>query len=97
LLDTGGLSKEWWGKAILIACHVRNHVPAKNNEITPFEEWEKKRPTLSYLRAWGCLIKVNVSVTKKRKFESKTVDCVFLGYVVDNVGYRFFDSKIWST
>ena len=47
-LDTAGLSNEWWGEAILTACHVLNRVPTKNKEITPFEEWEKKRPTLSY-------------------------------------------------
>jgi transposase InsO family protein len=49
MLDTAGLSMEWWGEAILTACHVLNRVPTKNKEKTPFEEWEKKRPTLSYL------------------------------------------------
>jgi transposase InsO family protein len=53
MLDTAGLSKEWWGEAILTACHVLNRVPMKNKEITPFEEWEKRRLNLSYLRAWG--------------------------------------------
>jgi transposase InsO family protein len=67
MLDTAGLSKEWWDEAILTACHVLNRVPIKNKEITPFEEWEKKRLTLSYLRTWGCLAKVNVPITKKRK------------------------------
>ena len=38
MLDTAGLSKEWWGEAILTACHVLNRVPTKNKEITPFEE-----------------------------------------------------------
>jgi hypothetical protein len=38
MLDTAGLSMEWWGEAILIACHVLNHVPMNNKEITPFEE-----------------------------------------------------------
>ena len=37
MLDTSGLSKAWWGKAILTACHVLNRVPTKNKEITPFE------------------------------------------------------------
>jgi hypothetical protein len=47
MLDTVGLSKEWWGEAILIACHVLNRVSMKNKEITPFEEWEKRRLNLS--------------------------------------------------
>jgi transposase InsO family protein len=42
MLDTAELSKEWWGQAILIACHVLNKVHMKDKEITPFEEWEKK-------------------------------------------------------
>jgi transposase InsO family protein len=80
MLDTAGLSEEWWGEAILTACHVLNCVPTKNKKITPFEEWEKKRPTLSYLRTWGCLSKMSVPITKKRKLGPKTVDCIFLSY-----------------
>ena len=38
MLKTAGLSKEWWGDAILTACHVLNRVPTKNKEITPSEE-----------------------------------------------------------
>ena len=94
MLDTAELSKEWWGEAILTACHVVNRVPTKNKEITPFEEWEKKRPTLSYLRTRGCLAKVSVPITKKCKLGPKTMDCVFLGYAIHS---EIFNSKIWST
>jgi hypothetical protein len=93
MLDTSGLSKEWWGEALLTACHVLNRVPTKNKEITPFEEWEKKRLKLSYLRTWGCLAKVNVPIPKKRKLGPKTVDCVFLGYAFHSIGYRFLIVK----
>ena len=93
MLDTSGLSKEWWGEAILTACHVLNRVPTKNKEITPFEEWEKKRLKLSYLRTWGCLAEVNVPIPKKRKLGPKTVDCVFLGYAFHSIGYRFLVVK----
>ena len=37
----------------------------------------------------GCLAKVNVPINKKRKLGPKTVDCVFLGYAIHSVGYRF--------
>ena len=93
MLDTAGLFKEWWGEAILIVCHILNCVPTKNKEITPFEEWEKKRPTLSYLRTWGCLAKVSVPITKKRKLGPKTMDCIFLVYAIHSVGNRFLIVK----
>jgi hypothetical protein len=32
---------------------------------------------------------VNVPINKKRKPRPKTVDCVFLGYAIHSVGYRF--------
>ena len=73
----------------MTACHILNRVPTKNKEITLFEEWEKKRLNLSYLRTWGCLPNVNVPINKKRKLGPKTVDCVFLGYAIHSVGYRF--------
>src|SRR3954465_869599 len=81
------------GEALLTACHVLNRVPTKNKEITPFEEWERKRLKLSYLRTWGCMTKVNVHFPKKRKLGPKTVDCVFLGYAFHSIGYRFLVVK----
>ena len=77
----------------MTSCHVLNKVPTKDNELTPYEQWEKRRTTLSYLRTWGCLAKVNVPIPKKRKLGPKTVDCVNLGYAKNSVGYRFLVVK----
>jgi hypothetical protein len=62
------------GEAMLTSCHVLNRVPIKNKEISLYEEWEKKRPTLSYLQTFGCLAKVNLPINKKRKLGPKIVD-----------------------
>jgi transposase InsO family protein len=93
MLETSGLSKEWWGEAVLTACHVLNRVPPKNKVLTPFEEWGKRKPTLSYLHTWGCLAKVNVPINKKRKLAPNIVDYIFLGYALHSVGYRFLIVK----
>jgi hypothetical protein len=34
MLETAGLSMEWWGDAILTTSHVLNRVPMKNKENT---------------------------------------------------------------
>ena len=93
MLGTSGLSKAWWGEAILTSCHVLNKVPTKDNETAPYELWEKRKLTLSYLRTWGCLAKVNLPIPKKRKLGPKTIDCVFLGHANHSVGYRFLVVK----
>ena len=52
-----------------------------------------RKPSLSYLRTWGCLAKVNVPIDKTRKLGPKTVDCVFLGYAQRSIAYRFLVVK----
>src|SRR6266542_3269429 len=81
------------GEAVLTSSHVPNRVPNNNKEKTPYEEWVGRKPSLSYLRMWGCLAKVNVPITKKRKLGPKTVDCVFLGYAQRSIAYRFLVVK----
>ena len=77
MLDAAGLFKAWWGDAVLTLCHVLNKVPNKNQDQTPYEMWNGRKASLSYLRTWGCLAKVNVPIPKKRKLGPKTVDVSF--------------------
>jgi hypothetical protein len=65
----------------------------KNKEKTAYEKWIGRRPSLSYLRTWGYLAKVNVTINKKCKFGPKTVDCVFLGHAHHSISYRFLVIK----
>jgi len=81
------------GEALLTASHVLNRIPNRNKETTPYENWVGRKPSLSYLRTWGCLAKVNIPISKKRKLGSKTVDCVFLGYAHQSIAYRFLVVK----
>jgi hypothetical protein len=61
----------------LTSNHVLNRVPMKNKEKTPYRKWIGRKPSLSYLRTRGCLVKVNVPINKKHKLGPKIVDCVF--------------------
>jgi hypothetical protein len=65
----------------------------KNKEKTSYEEWFRRKHSLSYLCTWGSLTNVNVPINKKRKLSHKTVDCVFLGYAHHSIAYRFLVIK----
>jgi hypothetical protein len=65
----------------------------KNKEKIPYEEWFRRKHSLSYLRTWGSLTNVNVPINKKRKLSHKTMDCVFLGYAHHSIAYRFLVIK----
>jgi hypothetical protein len=81
------------GAALLTSCHILNRVPMKNKEKTPYEEWIGRKHSLSYLRTWGYLVKVNVPINKKHKLSPKIVDCVFLRYAHHSIAYRFLVIK----
>jgi hypothetical protein len=65
----------------------------KNKEKTPYKDWIGRRTSLSYLRTWGCLAKMNVPINKKRKLGPKTVNCIFLAYAHHSFAYRFLVVK----
>ena len=77
----------------MTACHVLNRVPTKNSDITLYEGWKGWKPSLHYLRTWGCLAMVSVPINKKRKLGLKTVDCILLGYVHHSMAYKFLVIK----
>jgi hypothetical protein len=93
MLDCSGLSKSWWGVSILTACFVLNQVPTSKGEISPYEGWKGRKSALGFLRAWGCLAKVNVPTCKKQKLGPKTIDCIFLGYEQHSAAYKFLVIK----
>ena len=82
-----------WGEALLSACHIQNRIPYKKTGKTPYELWKGYKPNLSYLKVWGCLAKVMLLDTKKRKIGSKTSDCMFIGYAEHSAAYRFLVLK----
>jgi len=78
-----------WGESLFTACFLQNRIPHRKTGKTPYELWKCYQPNLKYLRVWGCLAKVMLPDTKKRKICSKTSDCMFLGYAEHSVAYRF--------
>jgi transposase InsO family protein len=42
MLDTSGLSKAWWGEAILTACHVLNVFPLRTKKLHHLRNGKRK-------------------------------------------------------
>jgi hypothetical protein len=89
MLSYSGLSKGYWGEAMLTACYILNRVPNKRNKITPYELWKQRKPTLNYLKVWGCRAIVKVPEPKRKKLGERGIECVFLGYAENSKAYRF--------
>lgn len=89
MLLSSGLPDNMWGEAALSACYILNRMPHKKLDKTPYELWKGFSPNLSFLRVWGCLAKVSLSIPKRTSVGSKTYDAVFIGYAHNSAAYRF--------
>ena len=77
------------GYALETAAFTLNRVPSKAVEKTPNEMWTGKRPSLSFLKIWGCEAYVKRQVSKK--LEPKSDKCLFVGYPKETKGYYFYN------
>ena len=93
MLISSGLPQNMWGEALLSANYVLNKLPHKKRDKPPYELWKGHRPSYKFLRVWGCLAKVLVSLPKRTRIGPKTVDCVFIGYAQNSSAYRFLVHK----
>jgi hypothetical protein len=91
MLDACSFSKAWWGETVLNSCHVLNRITMGREEKNPYENWVERKPSLSYLRTWGCMAKAKVPINSK--LGPRIMDCIFLGYASCSIAYRFLVVK----
>ena len=57
----------------------------------PEEAWTCIKVNYSFLKAFGCEVFVHINKENKTKLEEKSKKCTFIGYGVNNFGYRLYD------
>ena len=74
------------------AVFILNHAPTKAlMGKTPFEAWYRRKPSVSFLRTFGCIGHVRKKKPNLTKLEDRSTPMVFLGYVVGTKVYRLYD------
>ena len=85
------LPHAFWLEAVMCATYVLNRCPTKAlQNITPYESWHGRKPSVAHLRVFGCLAYALVPVQQRRKLDDKAVKCVFIGYSSESKGYRLY-------
>ncbi|KAK3000779.1 hypothetical protein RJ639_020970 [Escallonia herrerae] len=57
----------------------------------PEEEWSGKPINYSFLRVFGCFAYAHIDKEERKKLDSKSQKCVFIGYGGDEYGYYLWD------
>ncbi|GJY57057.1 retrotransposon protein, putative, ty1-copia subclass [Tanacetum coccineum] len=74
--------------ALESAARILNMIPIKKFDKTPYELWDGKVPTLSYLMVWGC--EALVKRYTPDKLQQRSVKYIFIGYPKETIGYYFY-------
>ncbi|CAL8998293.1 unnamed protein product, partial [Prunus brigantina] len=90
LMCCSKLPKFLWGEALKTANYLLNRTPTKSVNKIPYEIWCNRKPSLSHLKVWGSKAEAKFYNPSKKKLDSKTVTCYFVGYPDITKGYRFY-------
>nr|GEU97390.1 retrovirus-related Pol polyprotein from transposon TNT 1-94 [Tanacetum cinerariifolium] len=90
------LSLKSWRDCIITATYLRIPSFVIGNK-TPYEILLKKRRDYKHLRVFGCLAVVSNPSKIADKFDPRGIPYVFLGYLANQKGYKFYNLTTHAT
>ena len=92
MMAATNIPNTFWAEAIANAAYTRNRSPTSAlQNMTPFEAWWGHTPSVKHLRTFGCIAYAHIAKGKRRKLDSKTDKCIFLGYSTCSKAYRIYN------
>ena len=84
-----------WEEAINIDIYLISRVPSTPLGFGILEEaWTSKKVSYSFLKTFGCEAFSHIDSENRTKLEAKSKKCVFVGYGINEFGYRLWILKI---
>ena len=73
---------------------IINRAPTKAlTDKTTFEAWYGRKPSVSFLRTFGCIGHVRKTMLNLTKLEDRSTPMVFLGYAEGTKAYWLYDPR----
>ena len=87
-----GLPLHMWAKNINTTIYLINRGPSTPLGCGILEEaWTGKKVSYSFLKTFGCEAFSHIDYENITKMEAKSKKCVFVGYDINEFGYRILD------
>jgi transposase InsO family protein len=91
LLHAKHLPLYLWGEAISCTVYTLNRVITKAAPNTPYQNWYGNKPDVSNLRIFGSTAYIHVPKAERKKLDSESQKCYFVGYSTTQKAYRFWE------
>lgn len=93
MLSQSRLPRSLWADAARTLIYIHNRSPSNTRGFkTPYELWSGNPPSVSHLRAWGCLAYVHIQKSDRPVLSPHAKPYIFIGYSTEQKGYIFYDS-----
>jgi hypothetical protein len=95
MLNENNFPNYFWFEAVANAIYIMNQTPTTIlHGMTPKEKFTGKKSDVSHLRVFGCITYVHAPNEKRSKLDLKAEKCIFIGYSLEQKGYRCFNPFI---
>lgn len=92
MLKGMGVPPQFWGEAVTTTVFVLNRAYSRSVAgKTPFEAWHGRKPSVDFLRVFGCVAHVKDTRPHLSKLEDRSKAMVLLGYEPGSKAYRLFN------
>jgi len=92
MLNEKNLPNYFSVEALAIVVYIMNRTPTTAiHGMTLEEKFTCKKPNVSHLIVFGCIAYVHVPDEKRSKLDPKAEKCIFIGYSLEQKGYRCFN------
>ncbi|GJU30582.1 ribonuclease H-like domain-containing protein [Tanacetum coccineum] len=83
-----------WAEVVNTACYVQNKaLVIKPYNKTPCELFLGRKPALSFMRPFGCPVRILNTIDHLGKFDRKANEGFFVGYSTNSKAFRVFNSR----
>ncbi|GKF20414.1 putative ribonuclease H-like domain-containing protein, partial [Tanacetum coccineum] len=84
----------FWAEAVSTSCYVQNRVlVVKPHNKTPYELFRGFKPTLSFMRPFGCHVIILNTLDSLGKFDGKSDEGFFVGYSLSSKAFRVYNTR----
>ncbi|GJT65100.1 putative ribonuclease H-like domain-containing protein [Tanacetum coccineum] len=88
------LPTTFWAEAVSTACYVQNRVlVVKPHKKIPYEIFRGFKPTLSFMRPFGCHVTILNTLDSLGKFDGKSDKGFFIGYSLSSKAFRVYNTR----
>ena len=92
LLKAKELPNVFWAEGVATAVYLLNLSPTKvvPNQ-TPYEAWSGRKPSVSHLKVFGCIVFALIDSHNRSKLDDKSIKYIFIGYYSQSKAYRLYN------